>query len=136
MYLRVGTLAAILAAAASAFPLAEVGDGEAPAGLARSMQPGAAVDKRDGRTNCGSRDAYVSVDTFNQKVEAYCSAAAGINIAKGSQHSNSYEVHLTNQEDPDKPGLLGRVICQYCARIPRPFLTDLPPPFFFLSLQS
>jgi hypothetical protein len=110
MHLRISLVAAFLAAGASAFPLVDVG-GEAPAGVVLVMQPDAAV-KRDGRTNCGSRDAYVSVDTFNQKVENYYSAAAGVNIAKGSQHSNSYEVHLTNQEDPDKPGLLGRVICQ------------------------
>jgi hypothetical protein len=70
------------------------------------------ITKRDARLKCGGNRDYVPVNTFNAMAESYCTETTGVDIAEGYEHTDSYEVYLTNQKNPEKQGALGRIICK------------------------
>jgi hypothetical protein len=152
MHFTTATVAAILAAVASASPLAEIKP-HCSGGVVRPINPGpvarpdpvvnktvegsftrrtpkrgivqpiqpdpvvgedmeGSITKRDARLKCGGNRDYVPVNTFNAMAESYCTETTGVDIAKGYEHTDSYEVYLTDQKNPEKQGALGRIICK------------------------
>lgn len=109
---------ALLLAASSASPLLGVDQPISALGLDKRET----LDARDSRKNCGKSlngdkaggdGIWCPVDQYLEKVDEFCEVYKGTQVPYRGIIQQTYGISLTNQEDANKPGSAGHILCEF-----------------------